>query len=59
MLQPRTEVFTDIPGQIDFIDALPDYDIAMYTHKKMKTNAENSLQSLPRPAAGAGIGPGG
>ena len=46
MLQPRTEVFTDIPGQIDFIDTLPDYDIAMYTHKKMKTNAENSLQSL-------------
>ena len=46
MLQPRTEVFTDIPGQIDFIDALPDYDIAMYTHKKMKTNSENSLQSL-------------
>ena len=46
MLQPRTEVFTDIPEQIDFIDALPDYDIAMYTHKKMKTNSENSLQSL-------------
>ena len=49
MLQPRTEVFTDIPGQIDFIDALPDYDIAMYTHKKMQTNAENSLQSLRDP----------
>ena len=46
MLQPRTEVFTDIPEQIDFIDALPEYDIAMYSHKKMKTNSENSLQSL-------------
>ena len=46
MLQPRTEIFTDIPEQIDFIDKLPDYDIAMYTHKKMKTNPENSLASL-------------
>ena len=46
MLQPRTEIFTEIPEQIDFIDKLPDYDIAMYTHKKMKTNPENSLASL-------------
>ena len=46
LLQPRTEVFTDIPEQIDFIDTLPDYDIALYTHKKMKTNAETSLAVL-------------
>ena len=45
-MQPRTELFTDIPEQIDFIDELPDYDIAMYTHKKMKTNSENSLEAL-------------
>ena len=31
---------------IDFIDELPDYDIEMYTHKKMKTNAESSLKVL-------------
>ena len=46
LLQPRTELFTDIPEQVDFIDELPDYDIAMYTHKKMKTNSENSLEAL-------------
>ena len=46
MLQPRTELFTDIPDQVDFIDALPDYDVEMYRHKKMKTNPENSLVSL-------------
>lgn len=46
MLQTRTELFTDIPDQVDFIDALPDYDIQMYCHKKMKTNLENSLVSL-------------
>lgn len=46
MLQPRTELFTDIPQQVDFIDALPDYDIQMYCHKKMKTNLENSKEAL-------------
>ena len=46
MLQPRTELFTDIPDQVDFIDALPDYDVEMYRHKKMKTNPENSLEAL-------------
>lgn len=46
LLQARTELFTEIPESVDFIDTLPDYDIALYTHKKMKTNAENSLESL-------------
>ena len=46
LLQPRTEVFTDSPEQIDCIDSLPDYDIALYTHQKMKTNAEPSLPVL-------------
>ena len=46
MLQPRTEIFTDIPEQVDFIDALPEYSNDLYVHKKMKTNLENSLASL-------------
>ncbi|MBP0959588.1 MAG: glutamate--tRNA ligase [Oscillospiraceae bacterium] len=46
VLQPRTEIFTDIPEQVDFIDNLPEYDIAMYCHKKMKTNEETSLIAL-------------
>jgi len=46
LLQARTEVFTDIPEMVDFIDALPEYDNEMYCHKKMKTNLENSLESL-------------
>lgn len=45
-LHDRCEKFSDIPEQIDFIDALPDYDIELYSHKKMKTNPENSLVSL-------------
>ncbi len=46
LLQGRTQILNEIPGMIDFMDALPDYDIALYTHKKMKTNPENSLESL-------------
>ncbi len=46
MIQSRTELFTDIPEMIDFIDVLPEYDTAMYCHKKMKTNEETSLEAL-------------
>lgn len=46
VLQNRTEVLNQIPEQIDFIDKLPEYDIEMYTHKKMKTNSQTSLESL-------------
>ncbi|MBO4898030.1 MAG: glutamate--tRNA ligase [Clostridia bacterium] len=45
-LHDRTEKFSDIPEQLDFIDELPDYGIELYTHKKMKTNPENSLEAL-------------
>lgn len=46
LLKPRTELFTEIPEQVDFIDSLPEYDNSLYCHKKMKTNEENSLSSL-------------
>ena len=46
MVKTRIEVFPDIAGQIDFFETLPEYDVEMYTHKKMKTNTENSLEVL-------------
>lgn len=46
LLHDRCEKFCDIPESIDFIDELPEYDNELYTHKKMKTNPENSLESL-------------
>ena len=46
MIKSRIEVFTDIKDQIDFFEAVPEYDNEMYTHKKMKTNPENSLTLL-------------
>jgi glutamyl-tRNA synthetase len=46
MVQSRIEIFPDIREHIDFFEELPEYDIAMYTHKKMKTTAESSLLVL-------------
>ena len=46
MVKTRIEVFTDIKEHIDFFENLPEYDTAMYTHKKMKTNEETSFEVL-------------
>jgi glutamyl-tRNA synthetase len=46
LLHTRTEVLCDIPELVDFLESLPEYDIELYVHKKMKTNYENSLSSL-------------
>ena len=46
LVKTRIETFCDIKDMIDFIEELPEYDIAMFTHKKMKTNTENSLEVL-------------
>ena len=46
LLHSRVEKFTDIAEQLTFVDELPQYDNELYTHKKMKTNPENSLDSL-------------
>ena len=46
MVQTRIEIFPDIRDHIDFFEELPEYDVAMYTHKKMKTNAQTSLEVL-------------
>ena len=46
MVKTRIEVFPDIPQHIDFFDAVPDYDVSMYAHKKMKTDPEKGLALL-------------
>lgn len=46
MVKTRIEVFPDIRELIDFFEAVPEYDISMYTHKKMKTSKESSLSVL-------------
>ena len=46
LVQPRCEILSDLPERVDFLDKLPDYDTALYVHKKSKTTLENSLASL-------------
>ncbi len=46
LVKTRIETFLDIAEKIDFFEELPDYDIEMYTHKKMKTTTESSLATL-------------
>ncbi len=46
MVKTRIEVFPDIPEHVDFFEELPEYDVAMYTHKKMKTDSASSLKVL-------------
>ena len=46
MVKTRIEVFPDIREHVDFFEEMPEYDVSMYTHKKMKTNAQTSLAVL-------------
>lgn len=46
LLHTRCERFCDIEELVDFIDNLPNYDVNLFCHKKMKTTLENSLQEL-------------
>lgn len=48
LIQQRTEILTDIPEKIDFFKELPDYDTAIYCHKKMKTDKDNSRENLKK-----------
>lgn len=46
MVKTRIEIFPDIAEHVDFFEAVPEYDCAMYKHKKMKTTPESSLEVL-------------
>ena len=46
LVQTRLNTLTEIPEMVDFFDRLPEYANDLYSHKKMKTNPENSLEAL-------------
>jgi glutamyl-tRNA synthetase len=46
LMQERTEIFSQVPEMVAFLAELPDYDITLYTHKKMKTDAAVSKANL-------------
>ena len=55
LMHTRTEIFGNVPEQVKFLAELPEYDVDIYTHKKMKTNNEIALKALElaRPAMAA------
>ncbi len=46
LMQKRTELLSEIPEKIDFLEAVPEYDLSMYSHQKMKTDRENAPELL-------------
>lgn len=46
LMQGRTEVFNRVPDMVAFLAEMPDYETELYTHKKMKTTPESSLEAL-------------
>lgn len=48
MVQSRIELYSDIKDICDFFEAVPEYDISIYTHKKMKTDPSLSLEVLKK-----------
>ena len=51
LMQSRTEVFNQIPDMVKFLAEMPEYELALYTHKKMKCDPavakENLTLALP------------
>ncbi|MBE5761309.1 MAG: glutamate--tRNA ligase [Clostridiales bacterium] len=46
LLQPRTERLDSMASLFTFLDDMPEVDVELYTHKKMKTNPEVAKTAL-------------
>jgi glutamyl-tRNA synthetase len=46
LLQPRTEVFSELAAKVDFLAAMPEYDVVLHENKKMKTNPQVARDML-------------
>ncbi|MCL2357242.1 MAG: glutamate--tRNA ligase [Defluviitaleaceae bacterium] len=51
ILQGRCELLSEIPEQVDFIDAVLPHEPDLYENKKMKTDAAGALKVLPEVCA--------
>lgn len=47
LLKTRIEIFSEIPEKINFLEEFEEYDIELFTHKKMKTDVEIAKTVLP------------
>ncbi len=48
LLQTRLDRLDQIPAMVDFFERLPEYDVALYTNKKNKLNADSSRALLQK-----------
>lgn len=48
LLQQRCERLVDIPEKLDFFDELPEYETALFVHKKSKSDEASSLEMLEK-----------
>ncbi len=46
LLQARTEIFSQLPGMVDFLAHMPALDTALFTNKKSKSTPETSRAAL-------------
>ena len=46
LLIPRVEVLSEIPSLVDFLEEFGEYDLSLFTHQKMKTDAAVALKAL-------------
>ncbi len=55
LMHGRTEVFNRVPDMVRFLAELPEYEVELFTHKKMKTDLAVALTALTlaRPALAA------
>ena len=48
LLHSRTEIFSQIPELVSFHDTWEGFDLALFEHKKMKTDAQVARELLPQ-----------
>ncbi len=46
MVKTRIEVYPDIAEMVDFFEAVPEYDVSLYAHKKSKTSEQTCYETL-------------
>lgn len=48
LAKTRVETLNDTTGLLSFFKEMPDFDLEIYTHKKMKTNPEVALEMIEK-----------
>ena len=48
LLIPRTEIFSEIPEKVNFLEEFGEFDVEMFEHKKMKITKEIALTALKK-----------